>query len=92
MLRICDWLLSHRRLTASTQHNASALVLNELAETRASLLTDGMTDRVKADGLFDEIISWKLRLFVPTDATGTGALAKLLERHPVVRIAEREVA
>jgi hypothetical protein len=25
MLRICDWVLSHRRLTASTQHNASAL-------------------------------------------------------------------
>ena len=92
MLRICDWVLSHRRLTASTQHNASALVLNELAEARASLLTDTMTDRLKAGGLFDEIISWKLRLFVPTDATGTGILAKLLERHPVVRIAGREVA
>ena len=25
MLRICDWVLSHRRLTASTQHNASAV-------------------------------------------------------------------
>ncbi len=25
MLRICAWVLSHRRLTASTQHNASAL-------------------------------------------------------------------
>jgi hypothetical protein len=25
MLRICDGVLSHRRLTASTQHNASAL-------------------------------------------------------------------
>ncbi len=25
MLRICDWVLSHRRLTTSTQHNASAL-------------------------------------------------------------------
>ncbi len=25
MLRICDWVLSHGRLTASTQHNASAL-------------------------------------------------------------------
>ncbi|MGZ9084467.1 MAG: hypothetical protein ACXW3R_02655 [Rhodoplanes sp.] len=24
MLRICDWVLSHRGLTASTQHNASA--------------------------------------------------------------------
>jgi hypothetical protein len=25
MLRICAWMLSHRRLTASTQHNVSAL-------------------------------------------------------------------
>ncbi len=25
MLRICAWVLSHRRLTASTQHNAGAL-------------------------------------------------------------------
>jgi hypothetical protein len=25
MLRICDWVLSHRRLTASTQHNVSPL-------------------------------------------------------------------
>jgi hypothetical protein len=24
MLRICEWVLSHRGLTASTQHNASA--------------------------------------------------------------------
>jgi hypothetical protein len=29
MLRIFDWALSHRRLTASTQHNAS--VLREVA-------------------------------------------------------------
>ena len=25
MLRICDWVQPHRRLTASTQHNVSAL-------------------------------------------------------------------
>src|SRR5260370_36687850 len=25
-----------------------------------------MTDRLKADGLFDEIVSWKLRLFAPS--------------------------
>ena len=50
MLRICDWVFSHRRLTSSKQHNASAFVLNELARVRASLLTDAMTDRLKADG------------------------------------------
>src|SRR5260370_12186543 len=57
MLRICDWVLSHRRLTASTQHNASPLVLNELVETRASLLTDPITAPLKPPVLFHLIIS-----------------------------------
>ena len=34
--------------------------------------TDTMRDRLKAYGLFHEIISWKLRMFVPTDASGVG--------------------
>jgi hypothetical protein len=54
--------------------------------------TDAMTDRLEADGLFGEVISWKLRLFVPADASGAGVLAKLLERYPVERISEREAA
>ncbi|MGE0502532.1 MAG: strawberry notch-like NTP hydrolase domain-containing protein [Rhizobiaceae bacterium] len=54
--------------------------------------TDTMRDRLKAYGLFGEIISWKFRLFVPTDASGTAILAKLLERFPIERIAEREAA
>jgi predicted RNA methylase len=52
--------------------------------------TDTMRDRLKAYGLFPEIISWKLRMFVPTDASGAGVLAKVLERYPVERIGERE--
>jgi hypothetical protein len=54
--------------------------------------TDQMRDRLRAYGLFHEIISWKLRMFVPTDATGTGILAKLLERYPLERIADRAAA
>ncbi len=54
--------------------------------------TDTMRDRLKAYGLFGEIISWKLRLFVPTDTSGPATLARLLERFPIERIAEREVA
>ena len=54
--------------------------------------TDTMRDRLKAYGLFGEIISWKFRLFVPTDTTGSAIFAKLLERFPIERIAEREVA
>jgi hypothetical protein len=54
--------------------------------------TDTMRDRLKAYGLFHEIISWKLRMFVPTDASGIGVLAKVLERFPIERIGEREAA
>ena len=39
-------------------------------------------------GLISEIISWKLRLFVPTGASGPAILARLLERYPRRRIAD----
>jgi predicted RNA methylase len=54
--------------------------------------TDTMRDRLKAYGLFHEIISWKLRMFVPTDANGVSVLGKVLERYPVARVGEREAA
>src|SRR5690606_21821532 len=54
--------------------------------------TDGMVDRLKAMGLTSEIIAWKLRLFVPTGTTGPAILATLMERHPLVRIADRNAA
>jgi hypothetical protein len=53
---------------------------------------DTMRDRLKAYGLSHEIISWKLRMFVPTDATGVAILARVLDRYPVERIGEREAA
>jgi hypothetical protein len=54
--------------------------------------TDTMRDRLRSYGLFGEIISWKLRMFVPTDADGAEVLAKVLDRYPIERIAEREAA
>jgi len=51
--------------------------------------TDTMRDRLRAYGLFSEIISCKLRFFVPIDTTGPTILAKALERYPIVRIADR---
>ena len=51
--------------------------------------TEAMRDRLRAYGLFHEIISWKLRMFVPIDAGGVAVLAKVLERYPVARVAER---
>ncbi|MCK1452008.1 strawberry notch C-terminal domain-containing protein [Bradyrhizobium sp. 35] len=54
--------------------------------------TDTMRDRLRTFGLFSEIISWKLRMFVPTDSTGAGVLAKVLDHYPLKRIGEREAA
>jgi hypothetical protein len=54
--------------------------------------TEIMRDWLRAYGLFSEIISWKLRFFVPVDATGSTVLAKVMERYPVVRVAERAAA
>jgi len=53
---------------------------------------DTMRDRLRAYGLFGEIISWKLRMFVPTDASGVEILSKVLEQYPIARISEREAA
>ena len=53
---------------------------------------DTMRERLTAYGLFHEIISWKLRMFVPTDASGAAVLERLLGRYPVERISEREAA
>jgi len=54
--------------------------------------SDAMRERLRAYGLFSEIISWKLRFFVPVGAAGTGIIGKLVERFPIERIAEREAA
>ena len=51
-----------------------------------------MVDRLKAIGLISEIISWKLRLFVPTGAFGPAILTKLMERYRLVLLAEKAAA
>ena len=54
--------------------------------------TNTMRERLTAYGLFHEIISWKLRMFVPTDANGPAVLERVLGRYPLQRIGEREAA
>ena len=54
--------------------------------------TGAMRDRLRACGLFHEIISWKLRMFVPNDAAGPAILAKVLARDPLARVAGRAAA
>ena len=46
-------------------------------------------ERLKALGLMSEIVSWKLRLFVPTGGDGPAILARLLERFPCQRVEAR---
>ena len=54
--------------------------------------SEAMRERLRAWGLFSEIISWKLRFFVPVGANGTDILGKLLAVYPISRITEREAA
>ncbi|MER9761672.1 strawberry notch-like NTP hydrolase domain-containing protein [Mesorhizobium sp. M0138] len=54
--------------------------------------TDMMRERLTAYGLFHEIISWKLRMFVPIDANGLAVLERVLDRFPIERVSEREAA
>jgi predicted RNA methylase len=52
--------------------------------------TNAMRDRLTAYGLFHEIISWTLRMFVPTDNTGADVIAKVMARYPLQRIADKD--
>ena len=54
--------------------------------------TDTMRERLTAYGLFHEIISWKLRMFVPTEGNGLAVLERVLDRFPIERVSEREAA
>ncbi|MBE1529745.1 putative RNA methylase [Sphingopyxis sp. OAS728] len=49
-------------------------------------------ERLKAFGLISEIVSWKLRLYVPAGAAGADVFARLLERFPIQRVHERKAA
>ena len=54
--------------------------------------TEAMRERLRAYGLFTEIIAWKLRFFVPVGPNGPDVLGKLLGTYPITRITEREAA
>lgn len=53
--------------------------------------TDAMRERLRVYGLFHEIISWKLRMFVPADeGTGPEVIGKIFTHWPALRIGARE--
>lgn len=51
--------------------------------------TDGMRDWLRSIGLFSEMISWKLRFFVPTTEDGPTILSRLMQRHRLITVATR---
>ena len=61
-------------------HRSRVMGVNRI---ELSGFTEAQKDRLKADGLFSEIIAWKLRLFCPTDPSGIAVLDRLLARFPV---------
>ena len=54
--------------------------------------TDAMRDRLRTYGLFHEIITWKLRMFVPVSADGIEVLGRVLQTYPIERVSEKEAA
>jgi hypothetical protein len=77
-----------------TSMKTPSLILSIECDLEAghAAVNDTMRDQLKAYGHFHEIISWKLRMFVPTDPSGVAILARVLEHYPVERISEREAA
>ncbi len=67
-------------------HRSRVMGVNRI---ELSGFTEQAKDRLKADGFFSEIISWKLRLFCPTDADGVAILDRLLARCPAARLHDR---
>ncbi|MCZ8295431.1 MAG: strawberry notch family protein [Rhodobacteraceae bacterium] len=67
-------------------HRSRVMGVNRI---ELSGFTEAAKDRLKADGFFSEIISWKLRLFAPTDSSGVTVLDRLLARCPVTGLNAR---
>ncbi|MGL4280288.1 MAG: strawberry notch-like NTP hydrolase domain-containing protein [Albidovulum sp.] len=61
-------------------HRSRVMGVNRI---ELSGFTEAQKDRLKADGFFSEIISWKLRLFCPADASGVAVVDHLLARFPI---------
>ena len=54
--------------------------------------TDAMRDRLRAYGLFAEIIAWKLRFFIPAGDNGATILKRVMDWKPLVALAARDAA
>jgi hypothetical protein len=89
LARMARLLPSHTRRSVDGMELRRVKVMN-VHRIELTGFTGAMRERLSAYGLFHEIISWKLRMFVPTDPHGAEVLVKLLGRYPLQHIAERE--
>jgi predicted RNA methylase len=72
-------------------HLRRVRVMNEY-RVELTGFTEGMRERLRAIGLFSEIIAWKLRFFVPVGVAGEEVLARLIERHSITALSNRDAA
>ena len=49
-------------------------------------------ERLKTMGLISEIVSWKLKLYVPAGAAGADVFVALVDRFPITRVLDRKAA
>ena len=79
------------RVSLTLQDGLHVKRVRVMSDYRVELLgfSEGLVDRLKAMGLISEIISWKLRLFIPTTRQGLDILTKLLEGHPALSLQPR---
>jgi len=87
--QIVDWL--GRIFDGVIVFDESHAMLNAAGE-KTERGEKALFQQGRAIGLISEIVAWKLRLFVPIGACGPGILAKVMERHSLVRIADKAVA
>ncbi len=62
-----------------------------MSDNRVELtgFTDGMRDWLRSIGLFSEMISWKLRFFIPVTDDGSAILSRLMQRHRLLDVMSR---
>jgi hypothetical protein len=77
-----------------TVHLADGLSLRRvrvMSDHRVELtgFTSGMVEALKARGLFGEIISWKMRLFLPMGEAGRSIFESVVDRWPVIDLTDR---
>ena len=84
-------LVNDGKVTARLADGLSLRRARVMNEYRVELtgFTSGMVDALKARGLFGEIISWKLRLFVPVGDSGKAIFESLTDRWPLTEIVDR---